>query len=136
MSAADIIVLRNIERDAKVYEQLLLSKSESKKVRRGGCDVRFITEDKSKAELVTTYSFKKGMLGKEKTVVVTLPLQREAGAYTGRIGESYFRIIVDKKGSYEEEWGGSLEEAKKEIPDITEAYLEDVGDLRARLGAS
>ena len=134
MSSTSILKISNLEEASRKYEKLLLSKPEVKKVKRGGCDVRFITQDKTEVELVTTYSFKTGFFGKEKTVVVTLPLKREAnGDYAGRIDESFFRILVNKKGNFEEEWSGTLEEARGKIPDIVNAYLEDINDLKAQL---
>ncbi|HDD33834.1 MAG: hypothetical protein DRK00_03350 [Thermoprotei archaeon] len=122
--------VRNPEEALNTLSKVLSSKQGGKRVRRGGCDLRRLDEEGSTYELVTTYIYKPGRFSKERSVVVVLPLKRSPdGIYKGDLNEAVFRILVDKKGSLEEEWSGNLKDAENKIPDIAKMYLEDINDL-------
>jgi len=130
MPEPQTLEVRNPEEALNALSRILSSKQGGKKVRRGGCDLRRLDEEGSTYELVATYVYKPGRFSKERSVVVVLPLKRSPdGIYRGDLGEAVFRILVDKKGSLEEEWSGNLKDAEGKIPDVAKMYLEDMNDL-------
>jgi len=119
--------LRNPEKLVEVYGRLAQEAPPVKNVVRGGSDLRKLDEAGSNLEFVITYTFKPGRFSKEKTVVAVVPVKRSAnGVFIGDVGATVFRVLSLKKGNFEEEWSGSLEEAKAQLPDVATAFEADI----------
>lgn len=126
----------NPEKLVTAYSGIVSSKGEGKTVSRGGSDLRKLDEIGSTYEFVITYTYKPGRFAKEKTVVAIVPVKRAMNRlFECNIGEVTFRILAFKKGNFEEEWSGDLGKAKSEIPDIVQAFEEDITDLASTVGA-
>lgn len=131
MSADDVIRISDPDEMIKVYNRILASRQGGKKVRRGGCSIRMLDREGTSYELTTVYTYKPGRFSKEQSIVVTLTLERESdGLYSGTISSSTFRILADKRGSLEEVWSGEMAEARKKMPEVVKAYIEDIGELK------
>jgi hypothetical protein len=119
--------LRNPEKLVEVYGRVAQEAPSVKNVVRGGSDLRKLDEAGSNLEFVMTYTFKPGRFAKEKTIVAVVPVKRTAnGVFVGDVSSTVFRVLSLKKGNFEEEWSGNLEEAKAQLPDIASTFETDI----------
>lgn len=119
--------LKDPEKLVEVYSRVAQEAPSAKNVVRGGSDLRKLDEAGSNLEFVVTYTFKPGRFAKEKTVVAIVPVKRTSnGFFVGEVGATVFRVLSLKKGNFEEEWSGSLEEAKAQLPDVVSAFEADI----------
>ena len=127
----------NPEELVSAYSRIAQEAAPVKGVTRGGADLRKLDEAGSNLELVITYVYKPGRFAKEKTVVAIVPVKRtENGAFMGEMGSTAIRVLSMKKGNLEEEWGGSLEEAKARLPDVVGAFEADMKAIAETLSKS
>jgi len=126
--------LTNPEALVNVYSRVAQEAAPAKNVSRGGADLRKLDEAGSNLELVITYVYKPGRFAKEKTVVAVVPVKRvENGVFVGEVGATVIRVLSMKKGNLEEEWSGSLEEAKAQLPEVVNAFEADMEALTKTL---
>jgi len=128
------VKLTDAEALAKLCEEVLREAEPVKNVERGGVDLRKLDEEGTKFELVITYSYRTGkLLSKNKTVVAVVPVSRSpSGALEVDVDGTVIRSLTFVKGNFEEEWSGSVEEAKSKFPEVVQAFKRDVESLLAR----
>jgi len=127
----------NPEKLVNVYGRVAQEAAPVKSVARGGADLRKLDEAGSNLELVITYVYKPGRFAKEKTVVAIVPVKRvENGAFVGEVGSTVIRVLSMRKGNFEEEWSGSLEEAKAKLPEVVSAFEADIEAITKTISES
>lgn len=115
---------------AKAYGSIAVEAEPVKNVARGGADLRKLDEAGTKFEFVITYTVKAGKFSKEKTVIAVVPVSRVAnGVLDLNLNDVTFRSLAFKKGNFEEEWNGNMDEAREQFPDVVKAFEIDIKSL-------
>lgn len=129
-----MVSLESADRLAKICEGVLQEATPVKNVERGGVDLRKLDEAGTSFELVLTYSYKAGKLAKkERTVIAVIPVRRVTnGLFDLSLSDVVFRSLSFKKGNFEEEWSGNVEEAQAKFPEVVEAFKHDIDSLLAK----
>lgn len=128
------IHLQNPETLIKIYEAATREVEPPKSVVRGGADLRKFDEAGTKFELVLTYTYRSGRFSKEKTVIAAVPINRAANSLLEvDLSGVTFRALTFKKGNFEEEWSGSIDEARAQFPEVVEVFETDVKALLSKV---
>lgn len=131
-----LIRVKDPEILAKAYGNIAMQSEPLKNVARGGADLRKLDEAGTKYELVITYTVKTGKFSKEKTVIAVIPVCKVAdGVMDVDVNSVTFRSLSFKKGNFEEEWSGDLNEARSQFPDVVKAFEADIDGLVARFSS-
>ncbi|MGQ9478958.1 MAG: hypothetical protein ACUVQ0_02915 [Thermoproteota archaeon] len=126
----NIIKVKNIDSLDKVYEDILSSIDNNKKVKAGGAQVLFPDRDKNICELSATYIIKTGRFSKEQRVVVVMTFRRESdGAYVSKLEESVFHLVENRNRGLEEIWSGKLDEAMDKIGEVARMHCQVIQSL-------
>ena len=129
------VSLDGADRLAKICEGVMREAPPVRNVERGGVDLRKLDEAGTNFELVLTYVYKAGKLAKkERTVIAVLPVKRVAnGLFDLGLENVVFRSLSFKKGNFEEEWSGNIEEAQEKFPEVVEAFKLDIDSLLTKI---
>lgn len=127
-----MLELRNPGELLKRYERVVSEAQPVKGVVRGGSDLKKLDEAGTTYEFVITYVYKPGRFAKEMTVVAVVPVKRLVnGVFTCDFSSAIVRVLSYRKGNLEEEWSGSLEEAKGRVLEVASAIEADAEALAA-----